>query len=171
MSQVKNKINIIVSCRVRRDLSNAVWIFTPRLLLLKIRRGALWATPSSGRVTRQTSSGRGLRTKSRLIFQLGLHSGPTTCIWAHITYSDGKKMPTYCQRDGKNAAPTQKSESPRPSQVRRVMRTWEGWGVRVLYTHSCRDSMKYLGRLFDGCDERNFRGETGNRKISPRQFP
>ena len=41
----KNKVNIIVSCRVRRDLSNAVWIFTLRLLLLKIRRGALWATP------------------------------------------------------------------------------------------------------------------------------
>ena len=59
-SQIKNKINIIVSCRVRRYLSNAVWIFTLRLLLLKIRRGALWATPSSGRVTRQTSSGRGL---------------------------------------------------------------------------------------------------------------
>ena len=56
----KNKVNIIVSCRVRRDLSNAVWIFTLRVLLLKIRRGALWATPSSGRVTRQTSSGRGL---------------------------------------------------------------------------------------------------------------
>ena len=35
----KNQVNIIVSCRVRRDLSNAVWIFTLRLLLLKIRRG------------------------------------------------------------------------------------------------------------------------------------
>ena len=61
----KNKVNVIVSCRVRRDLSNAVWIFTLRLLLLKIRRGALWATPSSGRVTRQTSSGRGLTRKTR----------------------------------------------------------------------------------------------------------
>ena len=35
----KNKVNIIISCRVRRDLSNTVWIFTLRLLLLKIRRG------------------------------------------------------------------------------------------------------------------------------------
>ena len=35
----KNKENIIVSCSVRRDLSNAVWIFTLRFLLLKIRRG------------------------------------------------------------------------------------------------------------------------------------
>ena len=34
----KNKVNIIVSCRVRRDLSSVVWIFTLRLLLLKIRR-------------------------------------------------------------------------------------------------------------------------------------
>ena len=56
----KNKVKIILSCRVRRDLSNAVWIFALRLLLLKIRRGALWATPPSGRVTRQTPSGRGL---------------------------------------------------------------------------------------------------------------
>ena len=41
----KNKVNIILSYRVRRDLSNAVWIFALRLLFLKIRRGALWATP------------------------------------------------------------------------------------------------------------------------------
>ena len=41
----KNKVNIIVSCRVRQDLSNDVWIFTLRLLLLKIQRGDLWATP------------------------------------------------------------------------------------------------------------------------------
>ena len=33
----KNKVNIIVYCRVRRDLSNAVWIFTLQLLLLKIQ--------------------------------------------------------------------------------------------------------------------------------------
>ena len=44
-SQVKNKVNIIVSCRVRRDFSNAVWIFTLRLLLLKIRRGPFGPPP------------------------------------------------------------------------------------------------------------------------------
>ena len=57
-SQAKNKVNIIVSCRDRRDISNAVWIFTLRLLLLKIRRGPFG--PPSGRVTRQTPSARGL---------------------------------------------------------------------------------------------------------------
>ena len=57
----KNKVNIIASCGVRRDLSNAVWIFTLRLLLLKIRRGPFG--PPSGRVTRQTPSARGLITQ------------------------------------------------------------------------------------------------------------
>ena len=44
-SQVKNKVKIILSCRVRRDLSNVVLIFTLRLLLLKIRRGPFGPAP------------------------------------------------------------------------------------------------------------------------------
>ena len=40
-----NYTTIIVSCRVRRDISNAVWIFTLRLLLLKIRRGGAFGPP------------------------------------------------------------------------------------------------------------------------------
>ena len=62
-SQVKNKVNMIVSCTVRRDLSSAVWIFKLRLLLLKIRGGAPLGPPS-GPVTRQTPSGRGLTSKT-----------------------------------------------------------------------------------------------------------
>ena len=63
----KNKVNIILSCRVRRDLSNAVWIFTLWLLLLKIRRGGPLGHPPSGRVTRQTPSGRGLNKEFEIL--------------------------------------------------------------------------------------------------------
>ena len=71
----KYKVNIIVSCRVRRDISNAVWIFTLRLLLLKIRRGG---GSSSGRVTRETSSGRGLNMTPCVKFEPQVTTGQVT---------------------------------------------------------------------------------------------